>query len=416
MDPPVVSRMDMSRLPTPEPGRPAAEAFVKDHLSRLVAGDIVGSPRFDGGRRAALRALDAFEVKGYAARRNEVAPVHRRGASGLSPFIRHGLLTLREVWDHVDGGPSKDVAKFRDELLWQEYARHLYARVGSALGESLRYRVDGTGNPDLDRTMSCVDAVVTELEDDGWMVNQTRMWLASHWTVRLGGDWRAGEQWMFTHLLDGSRAANRLGWQWTIGAGTSKPYGFSRWQVEKRAPGLCAGCPRRHRCPIERWPDEHTPPPVDVVHPRLRADPDYERTAGPPTVQRLGSDAPDTVWLTAESLSVNDPALRAYPHLPSVFVFDEQLLKRLQLSAKRLVFLTECLGEIGVEHPGGLTIALGDPTHALAGERVATTYAPVPGWRRIARAARPVEIWPYPWLRRPGPGSAASFSAWRGSV
>ena len=86
--------------------------------------------------------------------------------------------------------------------------------------------------------------VTDELHRDGWLVNQTRMWLASQWAVRAGADWRAGEDAMFTHLLDGSRAANRLGWQWTVGTGSGKPYGFSRWQVEKRAPaavpGLCA--------------------------------------------------------------------------------------------------------------------------------------------------------------------------------
>ena len=221
---------------------------------------------------------------------------------------------------------------------------------------------------------------------------------------------------MFTHLLDGSRAANRLGWQWTVGAGTSKQYGFSRWQVEKRAPGLCEGCPHRTRCPIEHWPQERTLAPVNDVHPRLTNDPGHQRTAGPPTVQRLRDEAPDVVWLTAESLAVNDPALNGNPLLPSVFVFDQPLLQRLQLSGKRLVFLTECLAEIGAEHPGGLTILLGDPMQMLAGQATATTYAPVPGWRKIAGVVRPAELWPYPWLRRPGPGSVASFSAWRASI
>ena len=53
-----------------------------------------------------------------------------------------------------------------------------------------------------------------------------------------------------------ARAANRLGWQWTVGALTGKPYGFSRWQVEKRAPGVCAGCELRRACPVQQWPDE----------------------------------------------------------------------------------------------------------------------------------------------------------------
>lgn len=406
----------MTTLATPALSRDASEAYVREYLSAFVDDEVIGSKRFVGGRRPALRALNAFEIAGYAARRNEVWPPDRRGASGLSPFIRHGLLHLGEVWDAVEGGPSRDVTKFRDELLWQEYARHLYARIGHELGEPLRYQPTGAGSPTLDRTMVCVDNVLTELEDDGWIVNQTRMWMAGHWTVRHDGDWRIGEQWMFTHLLDGSRAANRLGWQWTIGAGTSKAYGFSRWQVEKRAPGLCALCTHRNRCPIERWPEDQVLAPVTAVHPKVASDRDHERTAGPPAVQVLGAEQADTVWLTAESLSMNDPALRANTNMPAVFVFDARLLARLRLSAKRLVFLTECLAEIASEHPGGLSVRLGDPVEELAGRSLATTFAPVPGWRRIARAVRPVQIHPYPWLRRPGNGSVASFSAWNGSA
>ncbi len=58
-------------------------------------------------------------------------PESRRGASALSPYIRHGLLPLRRVWDHVAGGPARDVRKFHDELLWQEFSRHWYARLGT---------------------------------------------------------------------------------------------------------------------------------------------------------------------------------------------------------------------------------------------------------------------------------------------
>ena len=95
-----------------------------------------------GGQSAADAALQAYDVSGYARRRNNVWPAVTRGSSRLSPYIRHGLLTLREVWDHVAGGPPSDVAKFRDELLWQEYARHLYARLGTASRHSFRFVVD----------------------------------------------------------------------------------------------------------------------------------------------------------------------------------------------------------------------------------------------------------------------------------
>lgn len=115
---------------------------------------------------------------------------------------------------------------------------------------------------------------------------------------------------------------------------------------------------------------------------------------------------PEAVWLTAESLGDTDPALRAHPGLPAVFVFDQPLLARLRLSGKRLVFLSEALAELDVE------VRLGDPVEELRGRRLAGTWAPVPGWKRRAAALDLVALHPWPWLRRPGAGSLRSFSAW----
>ena len=77
---------------------------------------------------------------------------------------------------------------------------------------------------------------------------------ASRWLLKEREEFlekvkREGEDLLYRNLLDGSRAANRLGWQWTTGAGSGKPYGFSRWQVEKRAPGLCRDCALQRACP-----------------------------------------------------------------------------------------------------------------------------------------------------------------------
>jgi deoxyribodipyrimidine photo-lyase len=387
----------------PDPGRPAAEAFVEAHLGDLVTGPVLGSERFRGGQTAADAALAAFDVTGYAARRNEVLPESRRGASGLSPYIRHGLLPLRRVWEHVDGGPARDVEKFRDELLWQEFARHWYARLGEATRVGLRREQQNVTDGGWDRSMACVDAALDELGRDGWLVNQTRMWLASDWAVRRGGDWRDGEDEFFRALLDGSRAANRLGWQWTVGVGSSKHYGFSRFQVDKRAPELCRSCVHRNACPIQHWPDEPDWRPVERVL-GLSA----TESAGPSDVEPAD---PDLIWLTAESLGDDDPAAHAHPELPAVFVFDEPLLARLRLSAGRLVFLVETLAEIGSRRP--LRLVRGRPSEVLSGERVAVTHAPVPGYRRIISLVPPVEEHPYPWLVRPSGGSVSSFSAWR---
>jgi deoxyribodipyrimidine photo-lyase len=402
----------MSLLPTPTPD---AVGWVEAHLRHLTAEpDVSGSPRFRGTQAAADAALAALDISGYARRRNEVLPVSRRGATALSPYIRHGLLSLPLVSEAVADAPSKDRQKFRDELMWQEYARHVYARLGTRNGRALRFEprhdADTDDSDPWDRSMACIDATVGELERDGWLVNQTRMWLASDWTVRHGAEWRDGEDRFFTHLLDGSRAANRLGWQWTIGAGTGKPYGFSRWQVEKRAPALCAGCARRLDCPIEHWPPERTLASISDDA-RLDNDPDPAATAGPIDVVHTG-DA-EAVWLTAESLGNDDPALQAHPDLPVVFVFDEPMLTRLQLSSKRLVFLTERLAELA----GSRTVEarLGDPADVLAGRALATTFTPVPKARWLRSRLDVVDLHPWRWLRQPAGGSIRSFSAWRRS-
>lgn len=393
--------------PSPTPGDEVG--WVATHLAAVVRGPVRASGSHRGTQRSADAALAQLDLHGYARQRNEVAPRHRRGATGLSPWIRHGLLPLPRVWAAARG-PHDDVSKFRDELLWQEYARHLYARLGSRLGEPLRARPAqmAAHGAAWDRSMACIDSVLDELHTDGWIVNQTRMWLASHWCVRSGGDWRDGEDEFFAHLLDGSRAANRTGWQWTAGLGTGRVYGFSRAQVERRAPGMCAGCAHRDQCPIQEWPSD---PPLETVtdDPRLRHDPDPARTAGPADVQH--TDTPDAVWLTAESLGDDDPALTAHPDLPVVFVFDEPLLARLRLAGPRLVFLTERLAELAASRP--TEVHVGDPVVALSGRRAATTFAPVPGWRRLSRTIAPVEVHPWPWLRRPTTGSLRSFSAWR---
>ncbi len=399
--------MTDSRLPLPDPGDEVR--WVGEHLGRLCVDEPRRSGRFVGTQAAADAALASFDIAGYARRRNEVLPLSRRGASGLSPWIRHGQLTLPRVWSAVDG-PAADRAKFRDELRWQEYGRHLYARLGRGTGEPLR-RSLATAAPaetaPWDRSMRCVEVNLAELEHDGWMVNQTRMWLASQWSVRHGADWREGERHFFTHLLDGSRAANRLGWQWTIGSGTDKAYGFSQRQVRRRAPELCGTCPHQHACPIRDWPADASYEAVEA-DPRLRHDEAVEQTAGPEKAQ-LRSTA-EAVWLTAESLGDDDPAFRAHPELPAVFVFDLALLDRLRLSAKRLVFLVDRLAELGAQRD--LEVHLGDPVRVLAGRPLAATFAPVPGWRRRAGALHLAEVHPWPWLERPRSGSVASFSAW----
>lgn len=382
--------------------------ILQDSFAGLYTGEL-GLSSIKGGQTAGDMALAKLDISGYAAKRSEVLPHENRGASVLSPYIRHNILTLDEVYRRVKDAPYKDREKFRDELYWQEYARHLYARLGTRLYENLRFEAQWSAPGDgWNRELLCIDTVVAELEQDGWLVNQTRMWLASHWTVRNGMGWLHGQERMHRELIDGSRAANLLGWQWTVGAGTGKPYGFARWQVEKRATGLCGKCPLKSNCPIENFPDEVIPRQLER-DPLLDRDPDPRKTAGP--IEPIKIRTPKKVMLTIDSLGDADGAMAANPDLPVVFVFNEPALKKLQLSARRIGFYIETLQDLAERRD--LEVYLGDPYEYANQEDVAITFAPVPSFRKFKRLA---EVHPYPWLRTPQAGSVRSFSSWRNEL
>ena len=377
--------------------------LVEKHFDGLHSGG--GRSSIRGGQSAADRALEQLDIRGYASKRSEVLPKTARGASALSPYIRHNLLSLKQVWKAVDKAPYQDREKFQDELMWQEYARHLYARIGSEFFYNLRKEQNRLSEGDgWNRDMLCIDTVVDELETDGWLVNQTRMWLASHWTVRNSKGWLHGQQRMYQHLLDGSRAANLLGWQWTVGS-AGKPYGFARWQVEKRAPGLCAKCPLSAACPIQEFPAEADLPPAPDL-PLLKADPNLEATTGPR--QPVRRQTPEFVLLTVDSMGDADPALVANPDLSVVFVFNRDALAELQLSSKRIFFYLETLQDLAERRD--VRVYLGDPYKFATDHAVAVTYAPVPSFKKFGEVA---ELHPYPWLRLPHDRAIHSYSAWR---
>ena len=378
--------------------------IIERDFAGLCSGEL-GLSSITGGQTAANAALANLDITGYAQNRSEVLPRARRGASVLSPYIRHNLLTLDQVWRAVGYAPGRDREKFRDELLWQEYARHLYARLGARLFENLRFEANRDAAGDgWNRDMRCLDEVLSELEGDGWLVNQTRMWLASHWTVRNGMGWMLGQERMYRELIDGSRAANLLGWQWTVGSGTGRPYGFARWQVEKRAPALCDGCALKPACPIQNFPDEVEMRSLEL-EPLLDRDPDLEATAGPSEPVHTGRA--EFVLLTVDSLGDADPALAAHTELPAVFVFNEDALRKLQLSARRIGFYVQTLRDLAARRD--LQVFMGNPYDFAHEHPVAVTFAPVPSFRKMPTVA---ELHPWPWLKRPRDGSLRSFSSW----
>jgi hypothetical protein len=96
------------------------------------------------------------------------------------------------------------------------------------------------------------------------------------------------------------------------------------------------------------------------------------------------------VWVHGDSLDPRGPALLAHPEAPRVFVFDDRVLERYQVSLKRIVFMYESLLEIE-----GIEIRRGDTVTELAAaarehgvRRIVTVESVAPRMARICEELR----------------------------
>ncbi|GAB4569611.1 MAG: deoxyribodipyrimidine photo-lyase [Anaerolineae bacterium] len=201
---------------------------------------------FAPGEAAARQRLEAFTagdrppVYAYADQRNRM---DLAGTSGLSPYLRFGMLSAREAAARAvacmerapDEQGRKGAETWLNELIWREFYVHILAHFPDVRRESFRenlraipwdnspaafvaWQAGATGYP-------VVDAAMRQLQATGWMHNRARMIVASFLTKDLLIDWRWGERHFMQHLIDGDPAANNGGWQWSAGTGTdAAPY------------------------------------------------------------------------------------------------------------------------------------------------------------------------------------------------
>ncbi len=186
---------------------------------------------FTPTRTAGLAALADFVPRAgrdYSRDRNhDLGPQQRDNVSGLSPYLRHRLVTEREVVAAVlEQHPLASAEKFVQEVFWRTYWKgwleqrpEVWRRYRRELGElepSHEYAEAVAGRTGID----AMDAWTRELIDTGYLHNHTRMWFASIWIFTLRLPWQLGADFFYRHLLDGDAASNTLSWRWVAGLQT----------------------------------------------------------------------------------------------------------------------------------------------------------------------------------------------------
>ena len=194
-----------------------------------------GEPLFPAGEAEALERLMDFTTRRSSAYHETRDRMDLDGTSSLSPYIRFGMLSLRQAVHAAKIASSPGAETWLNELIWREFyiqiLYHFPHVARGAFNPSLanipwRNAMDEFESWKAGRTgMPIVDAAMRQLRSTGWMHNRARMIAASFLVKDLLIDWRRGEAWFMENLLDGDPAANNGGWQWTAGTGTdAAPY------------------------------------------------------------------------------------------------------------------------------------------------------------------------------------------------
>jgi len=194
-------------------------------------------PFLPGEVEAQRRLWDfvADGIAGYATRRDLMA---QAGTSGLSPYLRFGMLSARQAVvaaSNVRDGAQSGAEVWLGELIWREFYMSVLYHFLNVRRESFRENlrnIQWDNDADAFRAWQegrtgypVVDAGMRQLLAAGWMHNRARMIVASFLTKHLLIDWRWGERHFMQHLVDGDPAANNGGWQWSAGTGTdAAPY------------------------------------------------------------------------------------------------------------------------------------------------------------------------------------------------
>lgn len=161
--------------------------------------------------------------------------------STLSPYLALGALGPRQCLEALryvceQEGRFWKESTWLKELAWRDFYRQLmrhfphivkglpFKRETSTIVWNQNpthlqaWQEGNTGFP-------IVDAAMRQLNQTGWMHNRLRMISASFFCKLLFQDWRKGEAYFMSKLIDGEFAANNGGWQWSASTGCdAAPY------------------------------------------------------------------------------------------------------------------------------------------------------------------------------------------------
>ena len=151
--------------------------------------------------------------------------------SYLSPHLRFGTIGIRKLVSTA----IKENLTFLNELIWREFFMQILSHFPNVVTGNFKPSYDDVQwlNNDKDFDRWCkgytgypiVDAGMRQLNETGFMHNRVRMITAGFLCKHLLIDWRWGEAYFASKLLDYELSSNNGNWQWAAGTGCdAAPY------------------------------------------------------------------------------------------------------------------------------------------------------------------------------------------------
>lgn len=207
----------------------------------------------EGTQHALRERLGELDALNYGQTRN-----HMDGkVSYLSPYIRHGMVSLNAVRNAalLQASEAEQVSKFIQELAWRDFWQRIYVEYPEWIWNDVEPYKTGFCADDYADDMpedilrgetgvACIDQFIKTLLETGYMHNHTRMYVAAYVVHWRRVKWQVGAKWFLHHLLDGDPASNNLSWQWVASTFANKPYFFNLENVTKYASSQVNVCPQ----------------------------------------------------------------------------------------------------------------------------------------------------------------------------
>lgn len=231
-----IEETDLKILPSPKKQKPIL--ISTDKIPQFLTGfkSSVDPELWPAGEKAAVSRLRRFIIHHLACYHLCRDLPGIPGTSQLSPYLAAGMISARQCYKSAKQAVSrqKNARSGADvwisELIWRDYYKNLLI-VFPRLSMHKPYLVKTDQLPWSDDKklfdawaegktgFPIIDAAMRQLNTTGWMHNRLRMIAASFLVKNLMIDWRLGEQYFMSHLIDGDLAANNGNWQWCASTG-----------------------------------------------------------------------------------------------------------------------------------------------------------------------------------------------------